>query len=171
MFPLPFNVLMPNVRKLREHRFYANSPNAFPWPCHFCRWHSSWSGTVEEFSWSCQIVKEVVQISSCNIWWVWSKICAELLRHCLFTLSLSLQNFSKIAKPITELLCKGKRYSWSSACQSAFDELKKKLTSAPILAPPDESQPFQVFCDASLQGLGGVLMQGKNIVDFNSRQL
>ena len=72
---------------------------------------------------------------------------------------------------MTKLLCKGKRYSWSSACQSAFDELKKKLTSAPILTPPDESQPFQVFCDASLQGLGGVLMQGKNIVAYTSRQL
>ena len=72
---------------------------------------------------------------------------------------------------MTELLCKGKRYSWSSDCQSTFDELKKKLTTAPILTPPDESQPFQVFCDASLQGLGGVLMQGKNIVEYTSRQL
>ena len=84
---------------------------------------------------------------------------------------LSLQNFSKIAKPMTQLLCKGKRYSWSSACQSAFDELKKKLASAPILAPPDETQPFQVFGDASLQEFGGVLMQGKNIVACTSRQL
>ena len=83
------------------------------------------------------------------------RICAELLLHCLLTLRWSLQNFSKIAKPVTQLLCKGKRYSWSSACQSTFDELKKKLTTAPILTPPDESQSFQVFCDASLQGLGG----------------
>src|SRR3954465_11660859 len=72
---------------------------------------------------------------------------------------------------MTELLCKGKRYTWSRACQSAFEELKDNLTTAPILTLPDESQPFQVFCDASLQGLGGVLMQGRNIVAYTSRQL
>ena len=120
----------------------VSSGSTKSWPCHFCQWHSSWSGTVEEFSRSCQLVKEVVQISSCNIWWVWSKICAELVLHCQLTLSLSLQNFSKIAKPMTKLLCKGKRYSWSSDYQSTFDELKKKLTTAPILTPPDESHPF-----------------------------
>src|SRR4051812_5833384 len=81
------------------------------------------------------------------------------------------ENFSKIAKPMTELLCKGKRYTWLPACQAAFEELKRRLTTAPILTPPDESQPFQVFCDASLNGLGGVLMQGRNIVAYTSRQL
>ena len=81
------------------------------------------------------------------------------------------ENFSKIAKPMTELFCKGKRYIWSQACQAAFDELKHRLTTAPILTRPDESQPFQVFCDASLNGLGGVLMQGRNIVAYTSRQL
>src|ERR1043165_2474318 len=72
---------------------------------------------------------------------------------------------------MTELLCKGKKYIWSQPCQAAFDELKHRLTSAPILTPLDESQPFQVFCDASLNGLGGVLMQGRSIVAYTSRQL
>src|ERR1041385_6858730 len=54
------------------------------------------------------------------------------------------------------------RYTWSLAFQAAFKELKKKLTTAPILTPTDESQHFQVFCDASLQGLGGVLMPGRS---------
>src|SRR4051812_34785401 len=72
---------------------------------------------------------------------------------------------------MTEFLCKGKRYTWSPACQAAFEKLKRKLTTSPILTLPDESQPFQVFCDASLQGLGGVLMQGKNIVAYTSQQL
>src|SRR3954462_12610625 len=49
------------------------------------------------------------------------------------------QNFSKVAKPMIELLCKGKRYVWSQAFQSAFEELNRRLTSAPILTPPDES--------------------------------
>ena len=81
------------------------------------------------------------------------------------------ENSSKIAKPMTELLCKGKRYIWSPACQATFEELKNRLTTAPILTLPDESQPFQMFCDASLNGLGGVLMQGRNIVAYTSRQL
>src|SRR4051812_39466993 len=71
------------------------------------------------------------------------------------------ENFSKIAKPMTELLCKGKQYTWSLACQAAFEELKCRLTTALILTLPDESQPFQVFCDASLNGLGGVLKQSE----------
>ena len=82
-----------------------------------------------------------------------------------------LENFSKIAKLMTDLLCKDKRHTWSAACQSAFEELKRRLTTAPILTPPDESQPYHVFCDASILGLGGVLMQGKNIVAYTSRQL
>src|ERR1041384_8009972 len=49
------------------------------------------------------------------------------------------ENFSKIAKPMTEFLCKGKRYTWSPACQAAFEESKRRLTTAPILNPPDES--------------------------------
>ena len=81
------------------------------------------------------------------------------------------ENFSKIAKPMTKLLCKDKWYSWSPACQSAFEDLKSRLTTAPILTPPDESQPFQVFCDASFNGLGGVLMQAKNIVAYTPRHL
>ena len=79
------------------------------------------------------------------------------------------ENFSKITKMMTELLCKGKRYTWSLAYQAAFEELKRRLTTAPILTPPDESQPFQVFCDASLNGLGGVMMQGRNIVAYIPR--
>ena len=69
------------------------------------------------------------------------------------------------------MLCKGKMYVWSPACQAAFEELKNRQTTAPILTPLDESHPFQVFYDASLNGLGGVLMQGRNIVAYTSRQL
>jgi hypothetical protein len=59
-------------------------------------------------------------------------------------------NFSKIAKPITELLKKGNKYVWSKACDEVFKHLKKLLTTA---------KPFDVYCDASGTGLGGVLMQ------------
>ena len=52
-----------------------------------------------------------------------------------------------------------------------FKTLKEKLISAPVLTPPDDSKPYEVFCDDSLQGLGGVLMQDNKIVAYTSRQL
>jgi hypothetical protein len=68
-------------------------------------------------------------------------------------------NFSKITKPITELLKKGNKYIWSEACGEAFKHLKKLLTTSPVIAQPDTTKPFDVYCDASGTGLGGVLMQ------------
>jgi ribonuclease HI len=81
------------------------------------------------------------------------------------------ENFSKIAKPMTDLLKKDKKFLWSPQCQESFELLKKKLTTAPVLVPPDTSKPFQIFCDASLQGLGAVLMQERQVVSYASRQL
>ena len=81
------------------------------------------------------------------------------------------ENFSQIAKPLSNLLQKSVKYVWTPECDVAFNTLKEKLTSTPVLTPPDESKPFQVFCDASLQGLGGILMQDKKVVAYTSRQL
>jgi hypothetical protein len=67
-------------------------------------------------------------------------------------------NFSKIAKPITELLKKGNKYLWSEACDEAFKHLKRLLTTLPVLAQPDTTKLFDVYYDASGTGLGGVLM-------------
>jgi hypothetical protein len=68
-------------------------------------------------------------------------------------------NFSKITKPITELLQKGNKYVWSEACDEAFKHLKKLFTTSLVPAQPDTTKPFDVYCDASGTGLGGVLMQ------------
>jgi hypothetical protein len=68
-------------------------------------------------------------------------------------------NFSKDAKPITELLKKGNKYIWNDACDKAFKVLKKMLTTSPVLTQPDIAKPFDVYCDASGTGLGGILMQ------------
>jgi hypothetical protein len=80
-------------------------------------------------------------------------------------------NFSKIMKPITELLKKGNKYVWSEACDEAFKHLKKLLTTSPVLAQPDTAKPFDVYCDASGIGLAGVLMQEGRVISYSSRQL
>jgi hypothetical protein len=69
-----------------------------------------------------------------------------------------IENFSKIAKPMTELLKKDKKFEWTDTCETSFQELKKRLVSAPVLCLPDIQKDFQVYCDASRQGLGSVLM-------------
>jgi hypothetical protein len=68
-------------------------------------------------------------------------------------------DFSRIAKPMIELLKKGVKFTWSEACEKAFHALRQHLTSALVLVQPDNSKPFDVFCDASGTGLGCVLMQ------------
>ncbi|WVZ64404.1 hypothetical protein U9M48_013917 [Paspalum notatum var. saurae] len=72
-----------------------------------------------------------------------------------------IKDFSKTAKPMTSLTKKNAKYLWSSNCEEAFQTLKKLLTSAPVLAQPDVTKPFDVYCDASGNGLGRVLMRGR----------
>jgi hypothetical protein len=80
-------------------------------------------------------------------------------------------NFSRIAKPMTELLKKGIRFVWSKKCEEAFHTLRAHLTTAPVLAQPDNSKPFDVYCDASGIGLGCVLMQNNRVIAYASRAL
>jgi hypothetical protein len=68
-------------------------------------------------------------------------------------------DFSRIAKPMTELLKKGAKFVWGQKCEDVFHTLRQHLTTAPVLAQPDSGKPFDVYCDASGTGLGCVLMQ------------
>ncbi|WVZ80941.1 hypothetical protein U9M48_028374 [Paspalum notatum var. saurae] len=70
-----------------------------------------------------------------------------------------IESFSKIAKPMTSLLEKGVPFIWTKERQAAFDELKKRLTTTPVLTLPDLTKSFTVYYDASKEGLGCVLMQ------------
>ncbi|GJW49204.1 putative reverse transcriptase domain-containing protein [Tanacetum coccineum] len=79
--------------------------------------------------------------------------------------------FSKIAKPMTKLTQKSVKYEWGEKEEASFQLLKKKLCSAPILALPEGSENFVVYCDASHKGLGAVLMQKEKIIAYASRQL
>ncbi|GJU47472.1 hypothetical protein Tco_1204738 [Tanacetum coccineum] len=82
-----------------------------------------------------------------------------------------IKGFSKIAKPLTKLTQKNKSYIWGEEQESAFQLLKQKLCEAPILALPEGNDNFVVYCDASLQGLGAVLMQREKVIAYASRQL
>jgi hypothetical protein len=74
-----------------------------------------------------------------------------------------------INKPMTKLLEKDKQFEWTPACEASFQELKKRLMTASLLVMPDMEKSFSIYCDASGQGLGCVLMQDGRVVAYASR--
>ncbi|XP_058762994.1 uncharacterized protein LOC131636407 [Vicia villosa] len=82
-----------------------------------------------------------------------------------------IMGFSKLALPLTRLTRKEVSFSWNSECEKSFQKLKEKLTTALVLVIPDPNRSYEVFCDASKKGLGGVLMQDGQVVAYASRQL
>nr|KYP76432.1 Retrovirus-related Pol polyprotein from transposon 17.6 [Cajanus cajan] len=82
-----------------------------------------------------------------------------------------IEGFSRIVMPLTQLTRKDQPFVWTDACEQSFQELKRRLTTSPVLVLPDTNEHFDVFCDASHQGLGCVLMQGGRVVAYASRQL
>ncbi|GJW89019.1 putative reverse transcriptase domain-containing protein [Tanacetum coccineum] len=78
---------------------------------------------------------------------------------------------SKISKPMMKLTQKSVKFNWGEKEETAFQTLKQKLCSAPILALPEGSENFVVYCDASHKGLGAVLMQKEKVIAYASRQL
>ncbi|GJW61588.1 putative reverse transcriptase domain-containing protein [Tanacetum coccineum] len=82
-----------------------------------------------------------------------------------------IEGFSKIAKPMTKLTQKKVKFVWGNKQEAAFQLLKQKLCSAPILALPEGSEDFIAYCDASKKGLGAVLMQREKVISYASRQL
>jgi hypothetical protein len=82
-----------------------------------------------------------------------------------------IKDFSKIAKPMMKLLEKNKAFEWIAECQASLEELRKCLTSAPVLVLPDLTKKFDIYCDTSSRGLGWLLMQEGQVVCYASRQL
>ncbi|GKC21160.1 putative reverse transcriptase domain-containing protein [Tanacetum coccineum] len=82
-----------------------------------------------------------------------------------------IEGFSKIAKSMTKLTQKGFKSDWGEKEGNAFQLIKQKLCSAPILALPEGSEDIVVYCDASYKGLGVVLMQREKVIAYASRQL
>ncbi|KAA0057168.1 pol protein [Cucumis melo var. makuwa] len=81
------------------------------------------------------------------------------------------EDFSRIASPLTQLTRKGTPFVWSPTCQNSFQELKQKLVTAPVLTVPDGSESFVIYSDASKKGLGCVLMQQGKVIAYASCQL
>ncbi|GJY06213.1 putative reverse transcriptase domain-containing protein [Tanacetum coccineum] len=82
-----------------------------------------------------------------------------------------IEGFLKIAKSMTKLTRKGVKFDWGDKQEAAFQLLKHKLCSTPILALPEGSKDFIVYCNASHKGLGVVLMQREKVISYVSRQL
>ena len=81
------------------------------------------------------------------------------------------ERFSKIATPLTNLLKKDQKLEWLDTYQHSFEELRQRLTTAPVLALPSGKDGYVVYSDASRQGLGCVLMQDGRVIAYASRQL
>ncbi|GJU68348.1 putative reverse transcriptase domain-containing protein [Tanacetum coccineum] len=97
----------------------------------------------------------------------------QFLRHIIDSRGIHVDptKIEAIVKSLTELTQKNKKDIWGEDQESAFQLLKKKLCEAPILALPEGNDDFVVYCDASHQGLGAVLMQREKVIAYASRQL
>ncbi|WVZ52267.1 hypothetical protein U9M48_003343, partial [Paspalum notatum var. saurae] len=152
------------LQKLREHKLYAKLSK-----CEFWLDQVPFLGHIVSKG---GIVVDPSKISSVTDWKV-----PEVVKEVRGFLGLAgyyrrfIESFSKIAKPMTSLLEKGAPFIWTKERQDAFDELKKRLTTAPVLTLPDLTKSFTVYCDASKEGLGCVLMQEGKVIAYASRQL
>jgi hypothetical protein len=80
-----------------------------------------------------------------------------------------IESFSKLLGPLTALTRKNARFVWTDECEQCFQELKRRLVTALVLALPTEFVNFVVYNDASKKGLGCVLMQNGNVIAYASR--
>jgi ribonuclease HI len=150
--------------KLRQHQLYAKFSK-----CEFLMEEVAFLGHVLSAKGVAVDLSKIEAVSK----WQTPKFVAEIRSF----LGLAgyyyqfVENFSKIAKPMTELLKINTPYVWSDKCEASFQELKTRLTTTPVLTLPDASKDFVVYCDSSRQGLGCVLMQGGKVVAYASRQL
>ena len=152
------------LQKLREHRLYAKFSK-----CEF------WKNQVEFLGHVLSANGVAVDPSKVRAVQEWKQ--PKSVSQIRSFLGLAgyyrrfIEGFSSIAKPLTTLLKKDQKYIWNSKCEESFQELKKRLTSAPVLVLPDIHKAFVIYCDASHQGLGCVLMQDGKVVAYASRQL
>nr|ABA97532.1 retrotransposon protein, putative, Ty3-gypsy subclass [Oryza sativa Japonica Group] len=138
-----------------------------------------YSKSEEEHEQHLRLVLEKLQehqlyakFSKCDFWLSEVKFLGHVITAQGVAVDLSnVESVTKIARPRTQLLKKDEKFKWTAECDKSFEELKKKLVSAPVLILPDQTKDFQIYCDASRHGLGCVLMQEGRVVAYASRQL
>ena len=79
------------------------------------------------------------------------------------------ENFSRIATPISKLTIKDVSFVWDDKCEKAFNELKRRLTSVPVLMVPNPEMMYTVYTDVSRSGLACALMQEGKVIVYASR--
>src|SRR3954470_9045342 len=152
------------LEKLREHKLYAKYSK-----CEFWLLEVTYLGHV--------ISKDGIAVTPERIQSILDRTPPKTVKQVRSFLGLAsycrrfIENFSKIVGPLTNLLHKGVKFEWTDKCQESFHALKDKLASPPVLAPPDTQKDFMIYCDASRQGLGCVLMQERKVIAYGSRQL
>jgi hypothetical protein len=152
------------LQRLRDHRLYAKFSK-----CEF------WLDTVKFLGHT--IFSDGISVDPSKVQEVMDWKPPTLVHQIRSFLGLAgyyrrfIPDFSRIAKPMTELLKKGVKFSWDQKCEDAFHTLRDHLTTAPVLAQPDVSKPFDIYCDASKTGLGCVLMQDNRVIAYASRAL
>ncbi|WVZ53080.1 hypothetical protein U9M48_004066 [Paspalum notatum var. saurae] len=152
------------LTRLREHKLYAKFSKCVFW--------------LKEVSFLGHILSEKgVAVDTSKVEDVLNWMQPETVTEIRSFLGLAgyyrrfIKDFSKIVKPMTSLTKKNAKYVWSPKCEEAFQTLKKLLISPPVLTQPDITKPFDVYCDASSNGLGCVLMQKGRVIAYASRQL
>ncbi|XP_070003482.1 uncharacterized mitochondrial protein AtMg00860-like [Nicotiana sylvestris] len=155
------NHLRTMLQTLREHRLYAKFSK-----CEF--WLDSVAFLGHDIS------KDGIMVDPKKIEAVqkWPRPTSPTeIRSFLGYYRVFVQDFFRIAAPLTNLTQKNAKFQWTEECEQSFQKLKTCLITAPILALPSDSGGFTVFCDASRVGLGCVLMQNGRVIAYASRQL
>ena len=130
------------LEKLREHQLYAKFSKCEFWlkEVGFLKHVISGKGIAVDPTKVESVTKWVAPTSVGEIW-SFLGLAGYYRRF--------IENFSKIAKPMTELLKKDTKFKWTEKCEASFQELKKRLVTARVLILPDQRKDYQVCCDAS----------------------
>ncbi|KAM2928274.1 hypothetical protein COP2_035535 [Malus domestica] len=152
------------LKKLREHQLYAKFSK-----CRFWLNQVAFLGHVVSAQGIQVDPQEIVAVENWQqprtVTEVWSFLgLAGYYRRFV-------QDISMIALPLTKLTRKDVKFEWDENCEQSFQQLKYCLTHALVLVLPDDSGNFEIYSDASLNGLGFVLMQHNRVIAYASRQL
>ncbi|CAI7770301.1 unnamed protein product [Closterium sp. NIES-53] len=150
--------------KLREHKYYARL-----WKCHFYKRELEYLGHVVGHNGLKVDPKKVAAVQEWPVPRDVGQVRSFLGLANYFRRFL--ENYSTIVAPLTALTRKGCVWEWTPQCQKAFEKVKHKLTNAPVLVLPNPQKPYEVVTDASMVGLGAVLLQEGRPVAFESRKL